>query len=165
MIFFGFLRFSEIFFDFLCFSLIFFDFGTVSGRFRDGFEVGKYRDGFGTALGAQGRNFRGGKPRICALLPRASGHQISSTVSYCREHLGVRAPKSHRSVGDFMGVILPMEAPILEGPRGDFPYLSYPDLDGCETRGAGDDAACRSDPTFTRASPGLAVAQATPSNY
>ena len=27
-----------------------------------------------------------------------------------------------------MGVILPMEAPILEGPRGKISYLSYPDL-------------------------------------
>ena len=141
---FVFLWFSLIFFDFLWFSLIFsgfslifFDFGAVSGRFRDGFEVGKYRDGFGTALGAQGRIFRGGKPRICALLARASGHQISSMVSYLREHLGIRAPKSHRSIGDFMGVILPMEAPILEGPRGDFPYLSYPDLDGCPVWASG----------------------------
>ena len=117
---------------FFGFSLIFFDFGAVSGRFRDGFEVGKYRDGFGTALGAQGRNFRGGKPRICALLPRASGHQISSTVSYCREHLGIRAPKSHRSVGDFMGAILPMEAPILEGPPAQNSYCCIADLDGSE---------------------------------
>ena len=120
-----FLGFSLIFFGF---SLIFFDFGAVSGRFRDGFEVGKYRDGFGTALGAQGRNFRGGKPRICALLPRASGHQISSMVSYCREHLGIRAPKSHRTVGEFMGAILLMEAPILEGPRGQISYCCIADL-------------------------------------
>ena len=79
-------------------------------------------------LGAQGRIFAGGKPRICALLARASGHQISSMVSYLREHLGIRAPKSHRSIGVFMGVILPMEAPILEGPRRKNSYLSYPDL-------------------------------------
>ena len=62
-----------------------------------------------------------------------------------------------------MGAILPMEAPILEGPRGQTPYLSYPDLLRSETWRECDDAACRSDPTFTRASPGLAVAQATPS--
>ena len=43
-------------------------------------------------LGAQGRIFAGGKPRICALFARASGHQISSMVSYLREHLGIRAP-------------------------------------------------------------------------
>ena len=24
-----------------------------------------------------------------------------------------------------------MEAPVLEGPRGQIPYLSYPDLGGC----------------------------------
>ena len=61
-----------------------------------------------------------------------------------------------------MGVILPMEAPILEGPRGDFPYLSYPDLGGSPVWGLRDVAACRSDPTFTRASPGLAVAEQLP---
>ena len=114
---------------FFGFSLIFFDFGAVSGRFRDGFEVGKYRDGFGTALGAQGRIFVGGKPRICAQLSRASGHQISSTIRNCREHLGIRAPKSHRSIRGFMGAILPIEAPILEGPRGQNLYCCIADLE------------------------------------
>ena len=33
-----------------------------------------------------------------------------------------------------MGVILPMEAPILEGPRGKISYLSYTDLDRCIRR-------------------------------
>ena len=57
-----------------------------------------------------------------------------------------------------MGVILPMEAPILEGPRGQISYCCIADLDRSEIRRPGRDAACRSDPTFTRASPGLAVA-------
>ena len=48
-------------------------------------------------LGAQGRIFAGGKTRICALLARASGHQISSMVSYLREHLGIRAPLCPRT--------------------------------------------------------------------
>ena len=52
--------------------------------------------------------------------------------------------------------------PDLEGPRGQTPYLSYPDLDLSEKRPVRDAAACRSDPTFTRASPGLAVAEQLP---
>ena len=56
-------------------------------------------------LGAQGRIFAGGKPRICALFARASGHQISSIVSYLREHLGIRAPfqKSYTFFGRVFG--------------------------------------------------------------
>ena len=61
-----------------------------------------------------------------------------------------------------MGVILPMEAPILEGPRGQN-FISFTLISaGAEFGGDGDDAACRSDPTFTRASPGLAVAEQLP---
>ena len=137
----------------------------ISGRFRDGFEVGKYRDGFGTALGAQGRNFRGGKPRICALLPRASGHQISSTVSYCREHLGVRAPKSHRSVGDFMGVILPMEAPILEGPPAQNMYCCIADLDDSGTWRTGRRRGLPFRPYLHARISRISGRRTTPSNY
>ena len=57
-----------------------------------------------------------------------------------------------------MGVILPVAVPILEGPRGQNPYHQASDLDRSDVGRFGDDAACRSDPTFTRASPGLAVA-------
>ena len=61
-----------------------------------------------------------------------------------------------------MGAILPMEAPILEGPRGKISYCCIADLGGSSFGVRGDDAACRSDPTFTRASPGLAVAEQLP---
>ena len=61
-----------------------------------------------------------------------------------------------------MGVILPITGPDLEGPRGQISYCCIADLDGCGIRRSGDDAACRSDPTFTRASPGLAVAEQLP---
>ena len=66
-----------------------------------------------------------------------------------------------------MGAILPIEAPILEGPRGQISYCCIADLTDSGTRRECDDAACRSDPTFTRASPGLAVAEQLPqtSNY
>ena len=36
--------------------------------------------------------------------------------------------KSHRSIGGFMGVILPITGPILEGPRGQNPYCCIADL-------------------------------------
>ena len=61
-----------------------------------------------------------------------------------------------------MGAILPMEAPILEGPRGQISYCCIADLAYSGVRRPGRDAACRSDPTFTRASPGLAVAEQLP---
>ena len=50
----------------------------------------------------------------------------------------------------------------MEGPRGQIPYCCIADLVESGTRRPGDDAACRSDPTFTRASPGLAVAEQLP---
>ena len=74
------------------------------------------------------------------------------------------ATQSHRSIGEFMGVYSPITGPILEGSRGQIPYLSYPDLVEAGIRPRRRDAACRSDPTFTRASPGLAVAGPTHSN-
>ena len=61
-----------------------------------------------------------------------------------------------------MGAILPMEWPILEGPRGQISYCCIADLVEAVIRRPGDVAACRSDPTFTRASPGLAVAEQLP---
>ena len=57
-----------------------------------------------------------------------------------------------------MGVILPIAGPILEGPRGHNPYHQAQDLGDTDVGRFRDNAACRSDPTFTRASPGLAVA-------
>ena len=61
-----------------------------------------------------------------------------------------------------MGAVLPMEAPILEGPRGHNPYHQATDLECTDVGRIGRDAACRSDPTFTRASPGLAVVEQLP---
>ena len=59
----------------------------------------------------------------------------------------------------FLGPYSPLAAAILEGPRGRFPYLSYPDLVDTDfwrvLATLSDDANFRSDPTFTRASPRL----------
>ena len=61
-----------------------------------------------------------------------------------------------------MGVILPITGPDLEGPRGQISYCCIADLVDTSFGELGDVAACRSDPTFTRASPGLAVAEQLP---
>ena len=55
-----------------------------------------------------------------------------------------------------------MEAPILEGPPAQNPISFTPISKDAGLAADGDDAACRSDPTFTRASPGLAVAEQLP---
>ena len=51
-----------------------------------------------------------------------------------------------------------MEAPILEGPPAQKGREKWPISTAARFGRECDDAACRSDPTFTRASPGLAVA-------
>ena len=65
------------------------------------------------------------------------------------------ATKSHRSIGEFMGVNSPITGPILEGSRGYNPYHQATDLVEARVGRIWRDANCRSDPTFTRASPGL----------
>ena len=135
------------------------------GRFRDGFGTVSKSGSIGTVLGT-------------LLVPKAefSPEENQRSERYLREHLGIRSPAvlayprgalppCPRTLEYLCRSKPPHRSANFGGPRGDIPYLSYPDLDGRGTRRPGDDAACRSDPTFTRASPGLAVAQATPSNY
>ena len=58
-----------------------------------------------------------------------------------------------------MGVYTPKTGPMLEGSRGYNPYHQATDLGDTgiwpATAPVGDDATFHSDPTFTRASPGL----------
>ena len=70
-------------------------------------------------------------------------------------NLNYLSAESHLPIGIFLGVNSPITGPILEGSRGQIPYLSYPDLDDTDVGEIGDDANFRSDPTFTRASLGL----------
>ena len=63
--------------------------------------------------------------------------------------------KFHRSIGDFMGVNSTETGPDLEVPPAQNPYGCIADLGDTRVGLAGDVATCRSDPTFTRASPGL----------
>ena len=56
----------------------------------------------------------------------------------------------------FVGVYSPITGPILEGPHGQKSIIIVnPDLVEAHVGRTGDDAASRSDPTFTRACPGL----------
>ena len=107
-------------------------------------------------LGAQGRIFAGRKPRICALFARASGHQISSMVSYLREHLGIRAPLCPRTDNELFRSNPPYGRANFGGsPRTKSVFLYSRSRTHRGLARVGDDAPCRSDPTFTRASPGL----------
>ena len=61
-----------------------------------------------------------------------------------------------------MRVYSHITGPILEGSRGQDPLSFTPISATPDVARHGDDADCRSDPTFTRASPGLAVAEQLP---
>ena len=55
----------------------------------------------------------------------------------------------------FLGPYSPLTGPILEGPRGQNSYFKPRILTNSDVGPVRDDAASRSDHTFTRASPGL----------
>ena len=55
----------------------------------------------------------------------------------------------------FLGPYSPLTGPILEGPRGQNSYFKPRISTKPRVSRWGDDAASRSDPTFTRASQGL----------
>ena len=57
---------------------------------------------------------------------------------------------------------LPAQFALLEGPHGQNPYCCIADLGDTVTRPRWREKTFRSDPTFTRASPGLAVAEQLP---
>ena len=79
---------------------------------------GSLRDPTLTVLGAQGRKNNRRKHWICAKLTKTAGHQMASTIKNLRRKPLILRGKSHRSIGDFMGVNSPILRPILEGPRG-----------------------------------------------
>ena len=58
-------------------------------------------------------------------------------------------------IGIFLGMKIPISRPIFEGPSAHNPLLKLPISPTPEFGRPGDDATFRSDPTFTRASPGL----------
>ena len=75
-----------------------------------------YPGSLGTVLGAQGRKNNRRKHWICAKLTKTAGHQMASTIKNLRRKPLILRGKSHRSIGDFMGVNSPILRPILEGP-------------------------------------------------
>ena len=77
---------------------------------------GSLRDPTLMVLGAQGRKNNRRKHWICAKLTKTAGHQMASTIKNLRRKPLILRGKSHRSIGDFMGVNSPILRPILEGP-------------------------------------------------
>ena len=104
---------------------------------------------------SQGRKNNRRKHWNCAKLTKTAGHQMAGIIQNLRRKPLILRGKSHRSIGDFMGVNSPILRPILEGPPAHNPYCSRTDLGDTPVGRLGDDAASRSDPTFTRASQGL----------
>ena len=116
---------------------------------------GSLRDPTLTVLGAQGRKNIRRKHWICIKLTKTAGHQMAGIIQNLRRKPWILRGKSHRSIRDFMGVNSPILRRILEGPPAHNPYCWRTDLGDTETWRLGDDAASRSDPTFTRESQGL----------
>ena len=65
---------------------------------------------------SQGRKNNRRKHWICAKLTKTAGHQMASTIKNLRRKPLILRGKSHRSIGDFMGVNSLILRPILEGP-------------------------------------------------
>ena len=65
-----------------------------------------YPGSLGTVLGAQGQKDSRRKHWICANLTKAAGHQMASTIKILRRKPLILRGKSHRSIGEFMGVNL-----------------------------------------------------------
>ena len=65
-----------------------------------------YPGSLGTVLGAQGQKDSRRKHWICANLSKAAGHQMASTIKILRRKPLILRGKSHRSIGEFMGVNL-----------------------------------------------------------
>ena len=69
--------------------------------------------------------------------------------------LALKARFAHVPPRSFFGMNSLRTGPLLEGSRGQKTYCCIADLTEAATWRPGRDAASRSDPTFTRASPGL----------
>ena len=116
---------------------------------------GSLRDPTLTVLGAQGQKDSRRKHWICANLSKAAGHQMASTIKILRRKPLILRGKSHRSIGEFMGVNLWKHGQFWRVPPRRICIASVPISSTLEFRQIGDVAASRSDPTFTRASQGL----------
>ena len=116
---------------------------------------GSLRDPTLTVLGAQGQKDSRRKHWICANLTKAAGHQMASTIKILRRKPLILRGKSHRSIGEFMGVNLWKHGQFWRVPADRICIASVPISATRDVGRKGDDAASRSDPTFTRASQGL----------
>ena len=95
---------------------------------------------------------------IWALFAKQQGHQIASIITTCTrtdEEPCIPGPLCSCTDTALFGTLLPAGSSDFGGAPAQIAYLSYPDLTDTVIRRSGDDANFRSDPTFTRASPGL----------
>ena len=98
---------------------------------------GSLRDPTLMVLGAQGRKNNRRKHWICAKLTKTAGHQMAGIIQNFRRKPWILRGKSHRGIGDFMGVNSLILRPILEGPPAHNPYCWRTDLTdtGIQARG------------------------------
>ena len=87
----------------------------------------------GRFWGPRGEKNNRRKHWICAKLTKTAGHQMASTIKNLRRKPLILRGKSHRSIGDFMGVNSPILRPILEGPPAHNPYCWRTDLGDTDT--------------------------------
>ena len=95
---------------------------------------------------------------IWALFAKQEGHQIASTITTCtrtNEEPCIPGPLCSCTDTDLCGTLLPAGRSSFGGSPRTQSYMIRPDLVDTRVGRPGDDAASRSDPTFTRASPGL----------
>ena len=96
---------------------------------------------------------------IWALFAKQEGHQIASTITTCtrtNEEPCIPGPLCSCTDTDLCGTLLPAGRSNFGGsPGAQSLLLAYRSRRHRDLGDRGDDAASRSDPTFTRASPGL----------
>ena len=95
---------------------------------------------------------------IWALFAKQEWHQIASTIATCtrtNEEPCIPGPLCSCTDTDLCGTLLPAGRSNFGGSPRAQSYMIRPDLGDSGVGSLGDDAASRSDPTFTRASQGL----------
>ena len=133
---------------FLCFSLFFFVPAILRLRELRGTGLGGPGTYFSPIAGRRSGRYLRSKRGIRLQAQLRLAHVPTRSLAF----LARFAPVPTRI---FVGPYSPLAGAILEGPPAHNPYCWRTDLTDSGVGSLGDDAASRSDPTFTRASPGL----------
>ena len=147
--------FSRVSMFFYVFSMFFLHFSP----FRQYPSSGSFR---GRVWGPQCIFFVYSRTTIWALFAKQQGHQIASIVTTCTrtdEEPCIRGPLCSCTDTDLFGSKSLRNSANCRGSPAQNPYCCIADLADTEScrnlADGGDDANSRSDPTFTRAHPGL----------